>query len=97
MAGLRVETTKGGVVIDVKVVPNSRADAVAGLLGEALKVKVAAPPEGGRANAAVCELIARTLGVDRRSVTVAAGASGPRKRIAVAGLDAAAVQEKLSV
>lgn len=95
MARLNIQTTADGVVLAVKVVPGAKVDAIVGLLGEALKVKVSAPPEGGRANKAVCELLAETLGVDRKSVTVAAGRSSPRKRIAIAGLDADAVRTKL--
>ncbi|MEX2671483.1 MAG: DUF167 domain-containing protein [Phycisphaeraceae bacterium] len=95
MAGLKIANTEVGVAFDVKVVPNSRADAIVGLLGDALKVKVAAPPEAGRANRAVCDLLAATLGVPRAAVTVVAGPTSPRKRIVVAGLDAAALQTKL--
>ena len=95
MARLSVQETADGVAIDVKVVPNAKSDAVAGLLGEALKVRVAAAPEAGKANKAVCRLLAERLQVDRRRVSVAAGSTSARKRIAIIGLDAAAVHAKL--
>ena len=96
MTELAIETTDDGVVIAVKVVPGGSRDAIAGLLGDALKLKVAAPAEGGKANQAVCKLLARTLGRPVRDVRIVAGHSRPRKRIAITGLDAAALRRALS-
>ena len=61
------------VLIDVKAVPGASRHAIAGVVGDRLKVRVAAPPEGGRANAAVCRLIARALGVKASSVSIDCG------------------------
>lgn len=83
--------------IDLKVVPGSRASKVVGALGARLKVKVAAPPEDGKANRAVCELLATALGVPERGVTIVAGASSPEKTARVEGLNAAAAREKLGL
>ncbi len=71
------------IVIRVKAVPGARADQIVGLLGDRLKVRVAAPPEDGRANDAICQLIARTLGVAVRSVTLISGHSSPLKSVRV--------------
>jgi uncharacterized protein (TIGR00251 family) len=95
MPQLHVETTRSGVVIAVKAVPASSRDQIAGLLGDALKVKVAAPPEGGKANLAICRLIASLLGVPTRDVTVVAGQSHANKRIAVAGVTESQVRSRL--
>lgn len=73
--------------LDIKVVPGAKRDAVAGWLGEALKVRVAAPPERGQANAAVERVLAEVFGVPPSAVTVVAGKTSPRKRIAVSGFD----------
>jgi len=81
----------------VKVVPGSRKNAVAGMLGERLKIRVAAPPEDGKANRAVCALLAEQLGVRERDVTVVAGHSAPEKTIRVAGLDAATARARLAL
>jgi uncharacterized protein (TIGR00251 family) len=70
----------------VKVVPGASRDAVVGWLGDALKLRVSAPPERGKANAAVVRLIAAVLGVAPGDVEVVAGLTSPRKRVAVAGL-----------
>ncbi|MDX9912583.1 MAG: DUF167 domain-containing protein [Phycisphaerales bacterium] len=76
------------VLIAVKVVPGARSDALAGVLGDRLKIRVSAPPEGGRANRAVCELIARALGLRANAVTVATGMTNPEKVIRAVGVDA---------
>jgi len=87
-------TADGGVVIDVHVQPGGSRDEVVGRHGDALKVKVTAPPEGGRANDAVCRVLADAFGVSRSSVAVVPGATTRRKRIRIDGLqaDAAAVR-----
>ncbi len=72
----------------VRVHPGARHQ---GLLGwrkdGALKVAVSSPPEGGRANRAVAELLAARLGVRARQVRVVRGATSRTKRIEVEGLD----------
>lgn len=90
-------TTRGdGVQFAVKVVPGATRDRVVGLLGEALKVQISAPPERGRANERLCEVLAAVLAVPVRSVQVVGGASNPRKVVAVAGLAAELVQQRLA-
>ena len=74
-------------VIAVKVVPRAASDQVVGWLDGALKVRVAAPPQDGRANRAVEALLAAQLGVNKSAVTVASGHRSARKRVAIAGLD----------
>ncbi len=70
-----------GVEITVKVVPGASRDRLAGVLGEALKVQVAAPPEKGKANTAVETLLADALGISARSVSVTRGHTSPRKTV----------------
>ena len=95
-ATLKIESTSGGgVAFDVKVVPGASRDQVVGLLGTALKVKVAAPPEDGKANAAVCALLAKTLGLPARDVTVVAGHSRPQKRVEARGISVEAALSRL--
>ena len=82
--------------ITVVVSPGARRTELAGRQGDAWKVRVAAPPERGRANAAACELLAGLLGVPRRGVTVAAGTSSRRKTILVEGLEADEIHRRLT-
>lgn len=93
--GLDIRDGEGGAVLAVKAVPGASRDRLAGALGGALKIAVAAPAEKGKANAAVAAVLAAALGVDRRSVVLVAGAASARKRFRVAGLGAAAVRAAL--
>ena len=75
------------VHIHVHVTPKSGRDEVVGFeegpQGEVLKVKITAPPADGKANKAVCKLIASELDLPKTAVDVASGASSRYKRIAI--------------
>ena len=93
---LDIRQEAGGAVITVKVVPSSSRDRVIGVLGDALKVVVAAPPEKGKANAAVARTLAKALGINARDVKLVAGTSGPRKEFSLAGMSPNYLRLKLS-
>jgi hypothetical protein len=81
----------------IKAIPNAPRSEVIGWLGDALKVKVHAPPVEGRANAVLCEFLAETLGLPRRAVTVLRGDTSRQKIIRVDGLSLAEVRAKFGV
>lgn len=87
----------GALQFGVKVVPGASRDRIVGLYGDALKVQVSAPPEGGKANARLVAVLSAALGVPERAVAVVAGASNPRKTVAVVGLTASVLRERLGV
>lgn len=78
--------------ITVKVVPGSSRDQIVGWLGDALKIKVAAAPEKGKANKAVVKLLAKTLGIGTDAIEVVSGHTSPSKVIAIDGLDDEAIR-----
>ncbi len=80
----------------VKAIPNAPRNAVAGWLGDALKVKVHAPALDGRANDALCAFLADTLGLPRRAVTLAHGDKSRQKLVAIAGLTLDEVKSRLT-
>ncbi|MFN8589532.1 MAG: DUF167 domain-containing protein [Candidatus Eisenbacteria bacterium] len=81
----------------VRVQPGARRNALTGRLASGeWKLAVTAPPEDGRANDAVVELLAQLLDLKRRQVTVARGASSRSKTIAVEGLSAADAEARLA-
>ena len=83
-------------LLPVKVVPNAPRTAVAGWLGDALKVRVQAPPVEGRANAALCAGLAERLGLPGSAVSVARGTTASRKLVRIEGLDLSAVRQRLA-
>ncbi|HEX7009376.1 MAG TPA: DUF167 domain-containing protein [Phycisphaeraceae bacterium] len=93
MAGL--SATAEGTAIQLKVVPGASRTRLAGWLGDRLKVQIAQPPEAGKANRAVCELLAKQLGVARADVTLIAGATQPLKTVVIAGLSPQQVAQRL--
>jgi len=79
--------------LKVKVVPGSSRDQIVGWLGDALKIKVTAPPEKGKANEAVIGLLAEALGVSSDDIEIVSGHSSPSKVIAITGMDDEAIKK----
>ncbi len=74
--------------LKVKAVPGASRSEIVGRLGEALKVRVAAPPEGGKANREILELLAEKLGLPATGVSLVSGAASPAKVVALRGVTA---------
>ena len=70
----------------VRVSPGARRTEIAGRHGDGWKVRVAAPPEDGRANEAVLRLLAERLGLPRRSVTIVSGHTAREKVVELDGI-----------
>ena len=81
-----LDEAKGWVVLSVHVQPGARRSEVAGRHGDALKVRIAAPPSDGRANEAVLALVSEEFGLPRRDVELVSGLSSRRKRIRLGDL-----------
>jgi len=90
-----IHDTPAGAAFRVKLHPRARKNAITGVVGDALKLALTAPPVEGKANEACIEFFAEFLNVPRPSVTIAAGESSRQKLIRVAGVRAAQVEEKL--
>jgi uncharacterized protein len=69
--------------LQIHVQPGASRTEVAGLHGDCLKIRLAARAADGEANACLIDFLAETLGVARRAVSIAAGATSRRKRVAV--------------
>ena len=79
----------------VHVVPRARATMVVGRHGDALKIRLAAPPVDGAANDELVRFLAEQLGVPRTAVTIAAGHTGRRKTVKITGIETAAALRAL--
>jgi uncharacterized protein len=80
----------------LRVSPGAGRAAIVGPYGEGWKIRVTAPPEGGRANDAVLRLLADTLAVPRDTVTLVSGHGGRDKIVELAGLGPAVVERRLA-
>jgi len=75
--------------LKLRVSPGARRPGIAGRYGDAWKVRVAEPPEDGRANEAVLRLLAETLDVPRASVALVSGHASRDKIVSLDGLEQA--------
>ena len=87
---------EGPTKLSLRVAPGARHSGVVGRRGGVWKVRVAAPPEGGRANDALVRLLADTLAVHRRHVEVVSGHGSRDKIVALAGIGADEVERRLT-
>ncbi len=79
----------GGARLSVKVTARAAGDQVVGWTAGRLRVRITAPPEGGRANAALEALLAERVGRPRRAVRVVTGHTSTLKLVEFAGLEQA--------
>ncbi len=89
---LPVKTVADGVTLVVRVTPRARKNEIVGVEGEALRVRLHAPPVEGAANVALCALLAEALGVRSSAVTLLTGQTGRVKVVHVRGVTADQVQ-----
>lgn len=83
------------VRLRLKVVPGASSAGIVGWLGPALKIRVTAPPEKGKANAAVTALLAAELGLPSGAVSVVSGGGSPNKVVEIEGQSEADVLRRL--
>jgi uncharacterized protein (TIGR00251 family) len=78
--------------LKLRVSPRSRRPGIAGRHGDAWKVRVAEPPEDGRANEAVLDLLASTLDLPRSRFALVSGHSSREKIVVLEGVDQAQIE-----
>ena len=86
----------GAAVLNLHIQPGAKKTTVAGLHGDALKIRLAAPPVDGKANACLIEFLAGRLGVAKSCIELVSGASSRAKRVRIEGVDAEVVLRRLS-
>lgn len=83
--------------IEIKAIPNAPGSEVVGWLGDALKVKVHAPPVEGKANEALCTFLAETLALPKRSVRLVQGDGSRRKLVEIMGLSLKELRSRFEI
>jgi uncharacterized protein len=89
---MSVATTR----LRLRVIPGSGRAAIVGRHGDAWKVRVTEPPEHGRANEAVVQLLAKALALPRDAVAIVSGHSGRDKIVELTGVGPALIERRLS-
>jgi len=83
--------------LSVKVVPGASRTQMAGAYGDGIRVRVAAPPEKGRANEELLNLLAEALDCPLSCLRISSGASSPRKIVEISGMDRAQALARLGL
>ncbi|HTK57032.1 MAG TPA: DUF167 domain-containing protein [Gemmatimonadales bacterium] len=90
-----ITAVPGGVEIALHIQPRASRTEVIGAHGDALKIRLAAPPVDGEANDELVRFLAKTLGVTKSAVTIVRGATGRKKVVRVEGVEVAMAQRVL--
>ena len=90
------ETTKG-VLLPVRAVPRASKNEIQGVHGDALKVRLQAPPVEGKANQALVRFLSDVLDISRSQISVASGETGRNKTVLITGLSKTELLKRLSL
>ena len=96
MIPVAIQESAKGITFAVKVHPRARKNAITGLVGDALKLAITAPPVDGKANQAVIEFFAELFAIPRSSVTIASGETSRNKVVRIAGVSKPVAEQKLA-
>jgi uncharacterized protein (TIGR00251 family) len=92
---LDITSTFDGIILPVRASPGAKRDALAGEHAGALKVSVSAPPDKGKANEAIVELLSDTLGIAKSNITLVSGATSRQKKFRIQGIDRETLLQRL--
>lgn len=90
-----MRATPGGVSLQLHIQPGAKRSEIAGEHGDALKLRLAAPPVDGRANAALLEFLAETLALPRRNLRLVSGETSRRKRVEADAISVELARQRL--
>lgn len=85
------QAADGSLILTLHIQPGAKKSGIAGLHGEALKIRLAAPPVDGKANAELLGFLAKACGVSRSAVELLSGETSRAKRVRISGADPARV------
>ena len=89
---LRVQRVPGGVRVSVRLQPRASSSEVVGVVGDALKVRVTAPPVDGAANDMLVRVLAKAFGIPASRLSIVAGAAARSKVVELSGVTESDVQ-----
>ncbi len=84
---LEISCVPNGVILPVRATPAAKRNAITGIHDGMLKVSVTAPPDDGRANAAIVALLAKSLKISKSRVQLVSGATQRQKKFLLADVD----------
>ncbi len=94
---LDITECEAGLVLPVRASPGSRRDAITGEHAGALKVSVIAPPDKGKANEAIVQLLSDVLKLPKSNISLLSGPTSRQKKFSIAGLDRQTLLVRLEI
>lgn len=92
-----VKETRNGVLLPVRAVPRASKNEIQGIHGDALKIRLQAPPVEGKANAALIRFLSDALGISRTQISIASGETGRNKAVLITGLSKTELIKKIGI
>ena len=96
MDAISLRQKANGIELKVRVIPNAKKSAVKGIWQESLKISIAAPPEGGRANRALCDFCAGLFGLAKKEVSITHGEKSRNKTVLLRTINASRIRSILA-
>jgi uncharacterized protein (TIGR00251 family) len=97
MTELNIREDNGNTILTVKIVPGSSSpNKICGVLDGMLKIKIAAPPEKGKANQSLIQFLAKIFDVHKNSIQIISGQTNPIKQIRISEISIDTIKEKLN-
>ena len=90
-----VTDTPSGPVLNLRIVPRASKNTIQGRHGDALKIRLCAPPVDGAANAALIEFLAKTFSLPRSRIQLLSGQTSRTKRVLLAGMKADEIRGRM--
>ena len=87
--------TPAGAVLSLRIIPRAAKNAIQGVHGDALKIRLCAPPVEGAANSALVEFISDVLSIPRARIQLLSGQTSRNKRVLLAGMKAGDIRERM--
>ena len=98
MSDLNIQEDNGSIIFTAKIVPGSSSpNKICGLLDGMLKIKIAAPPEKGKANQCLIKFLAKTLDVHKNTIQIISGQTNPVKQIQISEISIETMKKKLNL
>ena len=85
-----------GVILPIRAQPGARRNAIVGEHGGALKVAVQAPPEDGKANEAITDLLRKSFGISKQQIELLSGHTSRDKKFLLTGITLEQLQAKIT-
>lgn len=92
-----IRETAKGILLPIRAIPRASKNEIQGAHGDALKVRLQAPPVEGKANTALIRFLSETLDIPRAQLSITAGETGRHKTVLLTGISKAALIQKLGL